>query len=74
MQIGRSLGKKKFTNLRELATRCITKDGAYNKETICIINWLNNQFIFTLRPCRLVSETNETNENAILLVSGFQIS
>ena len=57
MQIGRSLGKKKFTNLRELATRCITKDGAYNKETICIINWLNNQFIFTLKPCRPVSET-----------------
>ena len=65
MQIGRSLGKKKFTNLGELATRCITKEGAYKKETICIINWLNNPFIFTLRPCRPVSET--IHENVILL-------
>ena len=59
MQIGSSLGKKKFTNLRELATRCITKVGAYNKATICIINWLNNQFILTVRPCRPVSETKD---------------
>ena len=65
------IGRKEFANLRELATRCITKEGACNKETICIINWLNNQFIYALRPCRPVYET--IHEKAILLVFGFQI-
>ena len=69
--IGRSSEKKKFTNMRELATRCFTKEKAYNKETICIIIWLNNQFIFTLRRCRPVSET--IYEKTILLVFGFEI-